>query len=153
MATWPSSLPQAWLMESHESRRIDGREQFEPSAGPPITRSRFTSEHKVHTFQLIMRDAQLDVLEAWYEAAATASPAGLIGGVAPFEWTDPDGTNRLYEFKFLDVPTWRILLPSRAPHPDATGGTLDYGIDDGLAREQRDLRVSMSLIEANYWVP
>lgn len=153
MATWPPDLPQRWLMAGHESLRVDGREAFDPSAGPPIRRSRFTKEHKIHRVQLIMRDAQFDLLEAWWEAAPSTAPAGLGGGVQPFDWTGPDGSSRLYEFAFLEAPRWTILIPARAPHPDATGSSLDYGIDDSLARLQRDLRVNLALVEADYWVP
>jgi len=156
---WLPELPQKWLMEGSASDPVDGRIQFEPDAGPPISRSRFTEEHIIHKVSLIMRDAQVQLLQAWYKASVSGSPPGLGGGSAAFEWADPDGQGSLSPertFKFRVRPAWKAELPGALPHPDATGSPLDpagFAIPDPTATPQRTLRVRFSLIEAVFFVP
>jgi len=156
---WPPDLPQKWLMKGSKSEPVDGRVQWEPEAGPPIVRSRFTSEHIIHSVELIVRDAQLNLLEAFYAASATGSPPGLAGGGVAFEWSDPDGQGAESperEFKFRVRPSWAAELPGQTPHPDATGTPLDpagFNIPDPTGTPQRTLRVRFSLIEAEFFVP
>jgi hypothetical protein len=145
-------------MEGSSAEPVDGRIQFEPDAGPPITRSRFTSEHTIYNVELVMRDAQWELLQAWYAGGITGSPIGLGGGVSAFQWSNPDGTLATYTVKFFKRPVHRILIPAQVPHPDNTndatfGGAWSPAINDLANRSQRTLRVSFSLIQASFYVP
>jgi hypothetical protein len=86
--TWPATLPSK-LPKRLRENAVDGRESFQPDAGPPVAVRRFTATPK-------------DTLETFYKTT-------LKEGVLEFDWTNPatsTGFAGLHYFTFVDRPTY-----------------------------------------------
>jgi hypothetical protein len=99
--TWPATLPSK-LPKRLRENAVDGRESFQPDAGPPIAVRRFTATPRVIEFELVLTTTQKDTLETFYKTT-------LKEGVLEFDWTNPatsTGFAGLHYFTFVDRPTY-----------------------------------------------
>lgn len=101
MPTWPATLPQK-LPHRLQERGVDGRESFQPDAGPPIAVRRFTATPRTIAFDLVLTTTQKDALETFYRTT-------LKEGALEFDWTNPatsTGFAGLHYFSFVERPTY-----------------------------------------------
>lgn len=99
MPTWPVGLPDK-IARRAQSTIVDGREQFEPDAGPPITARRFTAASQIIEYEIVLSIAQVTTLETFFVTT-------LKGGTLEFDWTNSIGSNGLQYFRFVDRPSYR----------------------------------------------
>lgn len=101
MPSWPGTLPPHLPRQLREMPG-DGREGFQPDAGPAIDVRRFTASSRVLEFRLTLTVAQRATLETFYRTT-------LKDGALEFDWTNPataTGFAGIHYFKFVDRPTY-----------------------------------------------
>lgn len=96
MAVWPAALPQAPLAGSLQVATDDAVLRHKTEAGFTIRRARPFLTVNTHTFQMVMTDAQLRVLNEFYITT-------LGRGVKPFFFQDWEAGD-FREFAFVAPP-------------------------------------------------
>ena len=82
MAAWPSTLPQASLLEGALETVQDATIRTEMDVGPAKRRRRYTAVVRRFSVPLILTVDQVATLETFYDST-------LSGGVDAFDWLHP----------------------------------------------------------------
>lgn len=96
---WPTTLPQAFLVEGYEEQKQDTRIRSIMDSGPAQTRRRFTAALEFFRGRLILTKTQMTLLKTFVDVTTN-------GGTSVFEWKHPT-TGEIAEFLFLDLPIYR----------------------------------------------
>jgi hypothetical protein len=98
MAAWPGTLPQTALVDSLQAKITKSVVEFQPDAGPPIRRARYSQHVKTYPISMIMTVAQRNTFETFY----LANEALLI------DFPDPHG-GVLASFWFDEPPNYTTM--------------------------------------------
>lgn len=96
MASWPASLPEI-NAEGYSEEDEDGLVRTQMDAGPEFRRRRFTAVPTRITSSLLLTDAQVDTLLAFYRST-------LSGGSLSFTWEHPR-TEAAVDMRFNSFPS------------------------------------------------
>ena len=103
-ASWPSSLPQQYLVDGNQQTFPDGRLRSTTDTGPGKMRQRSSAMASPLSLSLRMSNAQLATLQSFIAS-------DLQGGTLPFTIPAPRGTG-----------TWLVTLGDTMPVPVNIGG-------------------------------
>lgn len=99
--SWPSDLPQPFLVDNYGQAIGDGRLISKPDAGPPLVRQRTTSMPDSVQGQFIATKAQIESLKIFVKTT-------LARGSLPFLLPDPELGSEPLLVMFADdgLPSW-----------------------------------------------
>lgn len=90
MPTWPSSLPTKVIAGTHNQQPAGNVADFQPDAGEPIMRNRYTGSSEQHSFELVLTELQKNTLLAfWRDDCAQGAlkfHGALVDGVMRTWW-------------------------------------------------------------------
>ncbi len=97
---WPAGLPQCFMV-GYADGEGDGRIEYQPDIGPPITRQRSAAVVRSIAGSMRMTKAQLGILHTFFSVT-------IAGGSLPFSFADPTfGGTVLVKFPKGGQPTWQ----------------------------------------------
>lgn len=100
---WPGTLPQQPLQDGYSEAAGDGRVQYQPDVGPPITRRRTAAVVRPLAVSYELTSAQLAILRAFVDTT-------LLGGSLPFSFPAPsESATYLCRFQDGGLPKWAAL--------------------------------------------
>lgn len=106
MATWPTTLPQSFLLDSYAESEQDGRIRTAMDAGPDFVRRRYSAVSVGYSGSMILSAGQVAILRAFYADT-------LSGGVATFAWhplgRHNDSPQVILTMRFLSPPSYRAI--------------------------------------------
>lgn len=102
-SAWPLTLPQSVLVSNYSDGVGDGLLEYQPDAGPSITRRRTSASVRPMTMNFQLTSVQIATLRSFFETT-------LIGGSLPFTFPDPlTGSSVLVKFSKSGIPKWTAL--------------------------------------------
>lgn len=100
VATWPETLPQKLLIDGYSQQLANKLLRSSMDTGPAKQRRRFSAGVMPVTGKLVLDNAELEILKAFYDTT-------LVGGSLRFIWVDPtDKMNGNVMFRFTSPVTW-----------------------------------------------
>lgn len=100
---WPAGLPQRSLIQGYQEGVGDGLLEYQPDAGPTISRRRTTAVVRPLTVSFELTSAQLAILRTFYDTT-------LMGGSLPFTFPGPtEAATYLVKFQKDGIPKWTAL--------------------------------------------
>ena len=100
---WPVGLPQKILIGGYSEGVGDGLIEYQPDAGPTISRRRSTAAARPLNMSFELTSAQLAILRTFYDTT-------LIGGSLPFSLPAPtESATYLVKFQKGGIPKWTAL--------------------------------------------
>ena len=95
--TWPAGLPQSVLIQGYNEAFPENSIRTANEVGPANVRGRFTSAVKPFKGDILVTNAQVDILETFYETT-------LNKGIDTFNWQHPRKLTSAV-FRFVKAPT------------------------------------------------
>jgi hypothetical protein len=97
MASWPSSLPEALLVQGYGEQPKPGTVRTGVDVGPSLTRPRFSARTTNIAGQVELTTTQAATLETFHDST-------LSQGAVAFDWTHPR-TGASVQMRFLEPPS------------------------------------------------
>ena len=104
--TWPSTFPQAPLLEGFKETPPDNLLRTEMDQGPAKARRRSTSAVRPITWPTVMTTSQVSAFEDFYTNT-------IKGGALRFNITHPR-TNATVEARIISIEPYRVLSHNRS---------------------------------------
>jgi hypothetical protein len=103
--TWPTTLPQRFLMNGFQHALGDNRAVFRPQSGAPVVRRVSSYRQDPIQGQMRVTDSQLATFRSFYSTDCS-------DGTTPFTWVDPEtGAAQLMRFGTGGTPSWTPAGP------------------------------------------
>jgi hypothetical protein len=100
---WPTTLPQALLLNGASKGIGDGLLEYQPETGPSMTRRRSSAVMRPLVGAVILTDAQIATFEAFFYTT-------ILTGSLPFNFPDPiSGATLLVKFTKQNLPAYSPL--------------------------------------------
>lgn len=100
MAEWPATLPDNFMAQGYTESPGQNVLETPMEVGPPKRRRRSTAARRPITGKMHMTDAQVEILDAFYEDDCGS-------GALPFTWTHPrTGAAATFYFKAQTPPKY-----------------------------------------------
>jgi len=112
VANWPSTLPQAPLLDGYARGEGKAVLRSDMEAGPAKVRRRFTATASPLQYPLLLRPAQLQILRDFWRD-------DLAMGALAFELPDPQDSGATLLCRFTEEPSWTAIA---AADPDDGAG-------------------------------
>jgi hypothetical protein len=94
---WPSTLPQNPFQDGPDQQPQSNSIRTGVDAGPPKARRRYTAVFTPVTFNLILSEAEITILNTFVITT--------LQDVLPFDWVDFQNTGNVATYRFLSRPT------------------------------------------------
>lgn len=103
--TWPTTLPQRFLVNGFQHAVGDNRAVFKPQSGAPVVRRVSSYRQDPVQGQMRVTDSQLSAFRSFYQTDCS-------DGTTPFSWVDPEtGSPQLMRFSSNNTPSWTPAGP------------------------------------------
>ena len=118
-AVWPPTLPQFQFSGFDEISEPNVAE-FEVDNGPLKKRRRSTKEKQYVRIMAELTGAEVAIFETFWSDT-------IAHGVTSFEWDHPR-TDATAEFRFIQKPKWKQIVPAADPDDRVYRGALELEV-------------------------